>query len=169
MMWRRICAAVIPALVIPMILQAQTCHACAAEDTTPRGHVWPALGLHVGAPQKASAALGLVIGETWQRAGREHARNVALFAEPGVSAGRASLAYVDHGFGSFGSGFGIAATFLRTWSDPWIANENVSYVGGDIILWPIVFTGPRIGIFRSVTANAGSRKWFVGIDLGVGL
>ncbi|HEX4684719.1 MAG TPA: hypothetical protein VH277_18520 [Gemmatimonadaceae bacterium] len=155
--------------VMPAAARAQACRTCQTEDTTPRGHIWPALGIHAGAPQKASAALGVVVGETWQRNGREHARNIALFAEPGLSAGRASIAYVDHGYGSFGSGFGVAATLLRTWNDPWVAKENVSYVGGEIILWPIVFTGPRVGVFRSVSGPAGSSRWFVGVDLGIGL
>src|SRR5438067_1203784 len=94
------------------------------EDTTRRMHVLPALGVHVGTPQKASVALGVVVGEDWQKDARDHSRNVAIFAEPGLSAGRASIAYVDHGFGSFGSGFGIAGTVLRTWNDPWSARDN---------------------------------------------
>ena len=59
-------------------------------DTTTRFHVLPALGVQVGTPQKASAALGIVVGEDFVRDGRDHSRNVALFAEPGLSAGRAS-------------------------------------------------------------------------------
>jgi hypothetical protein len=155
--------------VVPTLARAQRCRTCETEDTMPRGHIWPALGIHAGMPQKASAALGVVVGETWQRNGREHARNIALFAEPGLSAGRASIAYVDHGYGSFGSGFGVAATVLRTWKDPWVAKENVTYAGGEIILWPIVFTGPRIGLFRSVSGAPGSSRWFVALDLGIGL
>jgi hypothetical protein len=134
-----------------------------------RTHVLPAWGLHAGEPQKASAALGVVLGEDWQAARRDHSRNVALFAEPGLAAGRASIAYVDKGYGSFGSGFGIAASLLRTWNDPWVAKENVTYVGADVLLWPIVFVGPRVGLFHSVTGPSGSRKWFVAFDFGVGL
>jgi hypothetical protein len=167
MRWTHRCAAL--ALLLPALAGAQRCTSCQPEDTMPHGHIWPALGVHVGEPQKASAALGVVIGEDWQRNGKEHARNIALFAEPGLSAGRASLAYVDHGYGSFGSGFGVAATVLRTWRDPWVAKENVSYVGGDLILWPILFTGPRIGVFHSVSGPTGSSKWLVTIDLGIGL
>lgn len=141
----------------------------AQEDTLRRMHVLPALGLHVGAPQKASVALGAVVGEEWQKNGRDHSRNIAIFAEPGLSAGRASVAYVDHGYGSFGSGFGIAGTVLRTWKDPWMAKENVNYAGGEIILWPIVFIGPRIGLFHTVGATTTSKKWFVSIDFGIGL
>ena len=140
-----------------------------AEDTTHRTHILPALGLHVGAPQKASLALGVIVGEDWQKNARDHSRNIALFVEPGLSAGRASVAYVDHGYGSFGSGFAIAGTVLRTWRDPWYARENATYAGGEIILWPILFVGPRMGLFRSVAGNATSKKWFLSIDFGIGL
>ena len=121
-------------------------------------HVVPALGLRFGTPQKASAALGVVLGEDWQKDGRDHSRNVALFAEPGLRRGRASLAYVGHGYGSFGSGFGVAATVLRTWSDPWQLERNSTYVGGEVIVWPILFVGPRIGLFRNVSSVETSRS-----------
>src|SRR5262245_17748159 len=104
---------------VPLTLSAQR-----GEDTVPRTHVFPALGVHVGTPQKASVALGVVLGEDWQKDGRDHARNVALFAEPGFGAGRASLAYVDHGYGRFGSGFGRAASVSRTWKDRWTVSQT---------------------------------------------
>jgi hypothetical protein len=151
-------------LLAPLALHAQR----AAEDTVPRAHIFPALGLHVGSPQKASVALGVVLGEDWQQNGRDHSRNVALFAEPGLGAGRASLAYVDHGYGGFGSGFGVAATVIRTWKQPWVVEKNQTYVGADLILWPIVFIGPRVGLFRSVGSATVSDKWFVAIDFGIG-
>jgi hypothetical protein len=151
------------ALLIPGAAHAQR-----GEDTVPRKHILPAFGIHVGTPQKASFAVGVVLGEDWQKNGRDHSRNVALFAEPGLAAGRASLAYVDHGYGSFGSGFGVAATILRTWKEPWGVEKNMSYVGGDLILWPIVFVGPRIGLFRSVGSSSLSDKWFVSFDFGIG-
>jgi hypothetical protein len=151
--------------------RAQRCVACTAEDTVPHTHLVPGFGVRVGAPQKASVALGAVYGADWQRNGRDHSRNVGLFVEPGLSGGRASVAYLDHGYGSFGSGFGVAASMLRTWNDPWWARENQTYVGGEVILWPIVFVGPRLGIFRSIGGNAsGDRKrWLVTFDFGFGL
>jgi hypothetical protein len=151
-------------LLAPLALHAQR----PGEDTVPRAHIFPALGLHVGSPQKASVALGVVLGEDWQKNGRDHSRNVALFAEPGLGAGRASLAYVDHGYGQFGSGFGVAATVIRTWKQPWVVEKNQTYVGADLILWPIVFLGPRVGLFRSVGSASVSDKWFVAIDFGIG-
>ena len=157
-------------LFVPRLrLDAQRCPTCAPEDTTRRTHVSPAIGIHVGTPQKASVALGIVVGEDWQQDAHDHSRNVAIFAEPGFSGGRASIAYVDHGYGSFGSGYGVAGTVLRTWKDPWGATDNATYAGGELILWPIVFIGPRVGLFRSIAGTVGSKKWFVSIDFGIGL
>jgi hypothetical protein len=148
---------------------AQRCTRCSPEDTLPRSHVVPAFGIHVGAPAKASVAVGVVLGEDWQKNGRDHSRNVALFAEPGLGAGRASLAYVNHGFGSFGSGYGIAATVLRSWKDPWGVKANVTYVGAEALVWPIVFVGPRVGLFHAVSGPETNRKWFLSLDFGFGL
>jgi hypothetical protein len=155
-------------VMMPALLHAQRCTGCVTgEDTIPRLHIIPALGIHAGTPQKASAAVGVGLGVEWQRDGRDHSRNVVLFAEPGLAAGRASVAYVDQG--RFGSGFGIAATVLRTWDDPWVAKQNTTYVGGDILLWPIVFMGPRIGVFRRIAGDPSSNKWFISLDIGIGL
>ncbi len=150
---------------------AQRCTTCVAEDTTMHTHVAPALGLRAGAPQKASVAVGAVYGVEWQSDGRDHSRNVGLFVEPGLSGGRASIAYIDHGYGSFGSGFAVAASVLRTWNDPWWAHENVTYVGGEVTLWPILFVGPRVGVFRSVGNGAinSPKRWMVTLDFGFGL
>ena len=149
---------------------AQRCRGCVpgVEDTIVRTHFAPALGLHFGSPQKASAALGVVLGQTWQRNGADHSRLLALYAEPGMSAGRASLAFLDYGHGSFGSGVGNAATALRTYNDPWTAKENMTYGGVEILLWPIVFVGPRIGMFRAISGTT-SKPWFMSLDFGIGL
>jgi hypothetical protein len=141
----------------------------AREDTIPRTHFLPGVGLRAGTPQKVSAAIGIVIGEDWQTNGRDHSRNVAVFAEPGFGAGRASVAYLDHGYGSFGSGFGVAATVLRTWKNPWQLEANQTYAGGEVILWPIIFVGPRIGLLKRVAGPVTSKNWFITLDFGFGL
>lgn len=161
-------AAAIAIPAIPGAARGQRCRGC-QQDTLPHMHVWPAVGVHAGIPQKASAALGVLVGTDWKRNGRDHSRNVAIFAEPGLSAGRASLAYVQGGYGQFGSGFGIAATVLRTWKAPLSTTTNTSYMGGEVLLWPIVFIGPRIGLFRSITNIEASKKWFMALDLGIGI
>jgi hypothetical protein len=157
------CCLVAATLGISRPLDAQK-----VEDTLPRAHIVPAFGIRVGEPQKASVALGVVLGEDWQKNGREHSRNVALFAEPGIAGGRASVAYVDHGYGTFGSGYAIAATVLRTWDDPWAAKQNLTYVGGEVILWPIVFIGPRVGLLHAINTSA-DKRWLVTFDFGIGL
>lgn len=156
------------ALATPAVARAQRCRTC-QQDTLAHMHIWPAIGVHAGIPQKASAAIGVLVGTDWQRNGHDHSRNVALFAEPGFSAGRASLAYVQGGFGHFGSGIGIAATVLRTWKDPLTVKPNMSYAGGEVLLWPIVFVGPRIGLFHAVSGSETDKKWFVALDLGIGM
>ncbi len=158
------------ALLVPFAsLAAQRCRGCAAEDTVRRTHVSPAVGLHVGTPEKASLTLGVLLGEEWQQGGRDHSRNVALLAEPGFGAGRASVALFDHGYGNFGSGFGVAGTILRTWKNPWTVPPNMTYAGGELILWPILFVGPRIGVFHRVGGTTMNYKWLVGLDFGIGL
>ena len=96
---RRLTLLTLPLTAVALIA-ARASAQRAGEDTVPRTHVLPAIGLRVGTPQKASIAAGVLLGEEWQSNGRDHSRNVALFAEPGLGAGRASLAYVDHGYGS---------------------------------------------------------------------
>ena len=161
-------AVLVFAAFVPTIARAQRCQGCDDDTTAVHMHVLPALGLHVGTPEKVSAAAGIVVGKDWYRNGRDHGRNLALYVEPGLSAGRASLSYVSHGFGTFGSGYAIGPSVLRTWNDPWTVKPNVTYVGGDLTVWPIIFTGPRIGIFRRV-AGYDPRRWFLSVDFGIGL
>ncbi len=157
-------------LTVAAPVSAQRSREMLGEDTVPQSHILPGGGLHFGTPQKASIALGVVLGEDWQKNGRDHSRNVALFAEPGLGAGRASVAYLDHGYGSFGSGVGVAATVMRTWKRPWQLDANQTYAGGELLLWPVVFTGPRIGLFRRVAgSDTPKRLWFVSLDFGIGL
>ena len=47
--------------------------------------------------------------------------------------------------------------------------DGVTYAGGEVILWPIVFIGPRVGLFHTVGNTITSKKWFVSIDFGIGL
>jgi hypothetical protein len=156
------------AVLGPSVAVAQHCQGCADDSTTHHMHLLPALGVHVGTPQKASAALGIVVGEDWYRGGRDHSRNIAAFVEPGLSAGRASLAYVSHGFGGFGSGFAIGPSVMRTWKDPWTVQDNATFVGADLAVWPIIFTGPRVGLYRRVS-GLEPRRWFLSLDFGIGL
>lgn len=139
----------------------------AADSTRARVRVMPGFGLRAGTPQKASAALGLVVGREWRADGRDRSRNVALFVEPGLSAGRASLAVVSE-FGNLGSGIGLGASVLRTWKDPLTLETNRTFVGADLFVFPVFFIGPRVGVYRQVSTPTRA-GWFIVVDFGIGL
>jgi hypothetical protein len=128
-------------------------------------HILPAVGIRAGIPQKLSAAIGIVAGRNYRESGRT--RDVAVYAEPGLSAGRASLAFLSSGYGNTGAGWGFAATALRTWKDPVNFRTNQTFAGGEVWVWPAFFSGPRLGVFREMT---GSRHgWYLAADFGFGL
>jgi hypothetical protein len=139
------------------------CSSC-LDSVSGEWHVLPALGIRAGIPQKVSGAVGIVAGKNYRERG--HTEDMAVYVEPGLAAGRASLAYIN-GFGNMGSGFGIAATALRTWKDPINLKTNETYVGAELWVWPMFFSGPRVGLFRKVTG--GTRGWYIAADFGFGL
>jgi hypothetical protein len=141
---------------------------CSQDTTRTKSHVFPALGLRVGTPQKGSVAIGVVAGVDWQKGGTDYSRDVALFVEPGLGASRASVSYIN-GIGNMGSGFGLAATVLRTAGGPWTFRPNTTYVGGELFVWPLFLAGPRVGLFRRVSGDAMIGRWFFAADFGIGL
>lgn len=164
---RSVALCALSAAFIAAPAQGQRCRDCVPEDTTRHTAVHPALGFRVGEPQQASIAVGILAGSRWQARGRDHARDAALFVEPGLSAGRVSLGYAAYGRG-LGSGKAIAATVLRTWRNPWGVDPNVTYAGGELFVWPLVFVGPRVGVFHSVSPGSSANRWLFSVDLGVG-
>lgn len=161
--------------LLPATARAQECASCTASDTTSRRTlILPALGAHVGVPEKVSGAIGLVAGFEWRTNGRLHTRDFALFVEPGLGASRASIAFMDAR--NFGSGFGFAATVMRTMDDTWASGKgafafppSATLVGGEVLIWPVFLVGPRIGIFHRINDASGGRRWFVSADFGFGL
>jgi hypothetical protein len=151
------------ALCAPDAGAQDACPSC-TDSVTGDWHMLPAIGLRAGTPQKVSAALGIVAGRNYREKG--YTQDGALYVEPGLSGGRASLAFLS-GFGNMGTGFGVAATALRTWNDPWTIPENTTLLGGELWVWPAFFTGPRVGLFREVTGS--TRRWFFTADFGFGL
>ena len=162
--WLALCAL---SAFIATRAQGQRCRDCVPEDTTRHTAIHPALGFRIGEPQQASVAVGILAGSRWQARGRDHARDAALFVEPGLSAGRVSLGYAAYGRG-LGSGKAITATVLRTWRNPWGVDPNVTYAGGELFVWPLVFVGPRVGVFHSVSSGHTANRWLFSVDLGVG-
>jgi hypothetical protein len=139
------------------------CPSC-VDSVTGEWHMLPAAGLRAGIPQKISAALGIVAGKNYREQGRTE--DATVYVEPGVSAGRATVGYLT-GFGNMGAGLGVGATAMRTWKTPWLVHTNQTYVGGEAWLWPIFFSGPRVGLFREMTGT--KHGWFFTADFGFGL
>ena len=159
-------------LLVTIIVAATNAVAARAQNRCPsctdsvngKWHMLPALGLRAGIPQKVSAAVGIVTGKNYSEKG--HTEDLALYVEPGLASGRASLGYIT-GFGNMGSGFGFAATGMRTWKDPLNLATNSTYLGGELWVWPVFFSGPRIGVFRKITG--ATHGWFFTADFGFGL
>ena len=141
----------------------ERCPSC-VDSVAGKWHMLPALGLRGGIPQKLSAAIGIVAGKNYRDNG--HTEDLAVYVEPGLAAGRATIGY-HSGFGNMGSGFGLGATALRTWKDPLNLKTNETFFGGELWIWPAFFSGPRVGVFRQMT---GTRHgWFLTADFGFGL
>jgi hypothetical protein len=163
-MIRRLILGILVCAALPAAARAQNrCPSC-MDSVSGEWHMLPALGLRGGVPQKVSAAIGIVAGKNFKEKG--HTEDLALYVEPGLSAGRASIGYIN-GFGNMGSGFGIAGTAMRTWKDPINLKTNETFVGAEVWVWPLFFTGPRVGVFRKVTGT--TRGWYFTADFGFGL
>jgi hypothetical protein len=148
----------------PRVMLSQTrCSSC-LDSVSGQWHLLPGLGVRAGIPQKASAALGIVTGKNFRE--NAHTEDLVLYAEPGLSAGRASIGY-HSGFGNMGSGIGFAFSALRTWKDPVNLPTNTTFAGAEAWVWPLFFSGPRVGLFRSITGTR--RGWYFTADFGFGL
>lgn len=159
-------------LLIAGRLGAQECRQCGfpggADSSHTRVRILPAVGIRAGTPQKASIAVGVVSRAEWQVNGRDYSRNLMAFVEPGLTAARGSVGYVQ-GIGSLGSGFGIAATVMRTWNEPWTLPSNGTFVGGELLVLPIFLVGPRAGLFKQVSGGSDMKRWYFTIDFGFGV
>jgi hypothetical protein len=119
-----------------------------------------AVGLHVGAPQKVS----LAVGAARSRAMTDGGAMVFGLVEPGLGAGRASVGYLRM-YGNLGAGLGARASVLRTWRDPWSVAPHRTFAGveGSAHLF---FFNVRGGVFRRTTAAAGGAFLFT-LDAGL--
>ena len=123
--------------------------------------IGPAFGLHIGAPQKVSLALG--VGR-WRESTDDSNDGVFGLVEPGLGAGRASVGYL-RSRGNLNAGLAIRASALRTWRDPWSVEPNRTDVGLEGSAHFAVF-GVRAGAFRRTTSTTGGAFLFT-IDGGL--
>ena len=126
-----------------------------------RTRIGPAFGLHVGAPQKVSLALG---AGRWRESTSDAYDVLFGLVEPGLGAGRASVGYL-RSRGNLNTGLGVRASALRTWRDPWSVAPNQTFVGVEASAHVAVFV-IRAGAFRRTTSATGSAFLFT-IDGGL--
>ena len=128
-----------------------------------RTRIGPAFGLHVGAPQKVSLALG---AGRWRESTGDAYDVVFGLVEPGLGAGRASVGYL-RSRGNLNTGLAVRASALRTWRDPWSVEPNRTFAGVEASAHVAMFV-VRGGAFRRTTAASG-RAFLFTIDGGLSL
>jgi len=126
-----------------------------------RTRIGPAFGLHVGAPQKVSLALG---AGRWRESTNDDYDVVFGLVEPGLGAGRASVGYL-RSRGNLNTGLALRASALRTWRDPWSVEPNRTFVGLEASAHAFFFN-VRAGAFRRTTSAEGRAVLFT-IDAGL--
>jgi hypothetical protein len=148
---RRIASALSALTLLPAALWAQS-----ARSPIRSGFLG---GIHVGTPAIVSLAVGGYRNVSRNPA-TEYTQDVFALLEPGVNAGRVSVGYGDS-YGTFGTGWTIRATLLRTWR-----RENANYAGAEGSAMVLGF-GTRLGIFRRVDRGRATLR--VTADLYFGL
>ena len=153
--------------LVPAHAQATTpapaAPAPAADTTKPARRFWPAVGLHYGSPLRYSGVLGLGYD-----LGQNSSDAVVALAEPGRHGVEFSMGYVRL-IGNLGSGYSLRASVLRTDNQPWNANPNATYVGGEA-QWMLVFlVGGRAGVYKRVSGTTGEHDMLATVGLSIGL
>lgn len=152
---------------LPAAARAQSAVQTGSVESPPGGRVFPILGARFGVPQRVSvtAGVGLEVGRVPGH--RDASQEILLALAPGLGAERASLTYV-YSTGRYGGGVAVGPSVLRTVRHPWNAPANATYAGVDLAVLPIIAIGPRVGIFRRVSAPTSDTPWLVTLDFGFG-
>ncbi|AHG88921.1 hypothetical protein J421_1384 [Gemmatirosa kalamazoonensis] len=120
----------------------------------------PVFGLHVAGPVRASASVGVWLGEDPRH---DAASGAVLLVEPGLRGGRASVGYAYALRGGFGSFVTARASALRTWR---MVGPPRTYAGAEVQVLPLLAVGPRLGAF---VPTSGARRVLWILDVGLGL
>ena len=102
-----------PVAVAVLLTLARPSAAQPAADRAQRAGYWqPHFGLHVGTPQRVSAALGLM-RVVWRAGDFTAEGGPRAVLEPGLRAGKVRLGYARTG--AFATGYAVEAAALRHW------------------------------------------------------
>jgi hypothetical protein len=130
-------------------------------EMSPR--VSPAIGLHYGTPMRISGAVGVIIDLN-----KETLDGILLLAEPGQKGIEFAAGYLRM-VGRFGSGFSVRAALLHTYDDPWQANPQTNYVGGEFHSMILFGLGARGGVFRRISGDPGPHDTLATLGLSIGI
>lgn len=131
------------------------------ERMSPR--VTPGFGLHYGSPMRISGALGVVIDLD-----KKSLDGILLLVEPGQKGIEYSLGYLRM-IGRFGSGISVRASALHTFKEPWEANPQTTYVGGELHWMAVLGVGGRAGLFKRASGTPGSHDTIGTLGFSIGL
>ena len=162
---RRLALLSLLVLALPRYAGAQQAagSAPAREDGGLSPRVTPAFGLHYGSPMRISGAVGVIIDLN-----KKNLDGILLLVEPGQKGIEFSTGYL-HTFSRFGSGISVRASALHTYDDPWEANPQTTYLGGELHWMVVVGIGGRAGFFRRVTGNPGAHDTIGTLGFSIGL
>lgn len=164
---RRLALSCLLLLVLPLRAIAQQPTASGAVPERPDGgtspRVTPAFGLHYGSPMRISGAVGVIIDLN-----KKNLDGILLLVEPGQRGIGFSTGYL-HTFGKFGSGASVRATALHTYEDPWEANPQTTYLGGELHWMAVIGIGGRAGLFRRVRGTPGAHDTLATLGLSIGI
>lgn len=134
-----------------------------------RADVLPNWGVEWGAPQRATASFGVLIGDA-RGGGFDLGRHLLLLqAAAGQGGGRVSLGWAPFAAGSSGlvfAGVALEATLLRTWGSPQGVLPGHTYAGAR--LEAVFVVKGSVGVLRRIS-NGGARDTVVTWSVGIGL
>ena len=138
-----------------------------AADTRQDGaispRVSPAFGFHYGNPMRFSGAVGVIIDLN-----KRNLDGILLLVEPGQKGIQFSTGYL-HTFGRFGSGLSVRASALHTYDDPWEANPQTTYLGGELHWMVVMGVGGRAGLFKRASGPRGDHDTLGTLGFSIGL
>jgi hypothetical protein len=121
-----------------------------------------AYGLHYGTPMRFSIALGGALDLDERRT-----QGVLAVIEQGQHGHELSAGYFRM-IGRYGTGFSLRAAVLRTDDEPWNADPNTTYVGGEVHGQILLGVGGRAGFLRRASSVANGPRMNI-VTLGVSI
>jgi hypothetical protein len=158
---RRLAISALVVLLLPLGAAAQQADSSGTAPLSPR--VSPAFGLHYGSPMRISGAVGVIVDLN-----KKSLDGILLLVEPGQKGIEYSAGYLRM-IGRFGSGVSVRASMLHTFEDPWEANPQTNYLGGEVGWMVVLGVGGRAGLFKRVSGVPGVHDTIGTLGFAIGM